>query len=189
MNRRAWLICGIAVLAIVSVTQAQQAGSQGRPRSNNAPNEEIRDFKRAIAIQASPDQADEFKKMVASTQAARKAAQDLVQLASKEGKPDLSQTADTLSSAVEEAQANSEHFLRMFTKIQQSELKSQLKKLEKANSEITKENKTLGAGHSSADPAQLSGIAQRLDGALGDFQSRQNDIGNEMGIPNDQTPK
>ncbi|MGA2004360.1 MAG: hypothetical protein ABSG70_13325 [Terriglobales bacterium] len=187
MNRWTCFIGGVAILLCGCAAQAQQAGSQGRPRSNNASNEEIRDFKRAMVLQASPDQADEFKKMVASTQAARKAAHDLAQLASKDGKPDLSQSADTLSSAVDEIQANSDHFLRMFTSVQKSELKAKLKKLEKANSEVVKENKALGGGHPPADAAQLAGIAQKLDGALGELQVRQSDIGNEMAIPDDKT--
>lgn len=183
MNQWACFICGVVLLTGACALQAQQASSQGRGHgSANTSNDELRSFKRAMALQAYPDQVTQFKKLAASIQAAKKAAHDLQQHAANAGNPDLSQNAEALSSAVEEAQADSEHFLRTFTKVQKSELKNLVKKLDKANSEITKESKALGHGTDAS-------VVDRLNHALDDFEARQSDIGSEMGISDEKTPQ
>jgi hypothetical protein len=61
----------------------------------------LKDFKRAVALQATPDQVVQFQRLTKSTQAARKSAQDIQQLAANQ--PDLFRHPNPLTSAVEEA--------------------------------------------------------------------------------------
>jgi len=189
MNRLTWLICCIVLLIDPSISPAQHRGGQGanaggQGSSRASSSDDLNDFKRAMAVQASPDQVSRFKQSATSTQAAKKAAQDLLQLASNTGKPNLSQTTDALSSAVDEAQTDSQRFLRTFSDAQKSGLKDLTKKLGKANSEITRQNKALGhiAGTSAPDAGQIASVAEKLDKALGDFATTQSAIGTEMGI-------
>jgi HPt (histidine-containing phosphotransfer) domain-containing protein len=189
MNRSKGLICGIVVFVCTTVL-AQHRGSQGAagPTSGKTSNsDDLHDFKRAVALQASPDQVSQFKELVTSTQAARKATQELLQLSAKAGNPDLSHSTENLPSAVEDVQADSEKFLRSFTKMQQSELKKITKKLEKANSEMSRESKALGPAASNSDGKQIASVAEKLDKALGDFAAAQDALANEMGIPQETT--
>ena len=93
--------------------------------------------------------------------------------------------ANSISVAVEEAQSENAQFLQSFSNAQKSGLKELIKKLEKANSDVTKEDKALSheLERSPVSEKQLAEIVQRLDKALADFQTRQAAIGTEMGIP------
>ena len=170
--------------------RAQHQGSQGgvgRGSGKTSNSDDLHDFKRAVALQASPDQVSQFKELVTSTQAAKKATQELLQLSAKAATPDLFHSADNVPSAVEDVQADNEKFLRTFTKVQQSELKKITKKLEKANSEMSKESKALGPAASKSDGKQIASLAEKLDKALSDFASAQDALANEMGIPQETT--
>jgi hypothetical protein len=146
--------------------------------------DDLKDFKRAVALQASPDQVIQFQRLTKSTQAARKDAQDLRLLAGSENKPDLLQHADLLTGAVEEALTENEKFVKGFSAAQKSGLKDTTKKLGKANSEVTKQSKVLtrGLGPNGNNGRQIISTAEKLEKALGDFQAKQCSIGSEMGI-------
>jgi hypothetical protein len=92
--------------------------------------------------------------------------------------------SEPLTDTVEEAQADSEKFVRSFTEAQKSGLKAVTKRLGKANAEITKQSKALNQrlGQSKFDGKQIAGIAEKLDKALGDFQTEHGTLGTEMGI-------
>jgi CHAT domain-containing protein len=145
----------------------------------------LKDFKRAVALQATPDQVVQFQRLTKSTQAARKSAQDIQQLAESANQPDLFRYPNPLTSAVEEAQTDNEQFLQSFSAVQKSGLKDLTKKLGKANSDVTKQSKALtrGLGHSRIDGKQIAGVVEKLDKALSDFQTKQLAVGTEMGIP------
>jgi hypothetical protein len=143
------LVCDIVLLVIPCPLLAQRGGhgaAVGRPpagASNPAPdNSDMKDFSRAIALQATPGQAARFQQLTKSTEAAKKEVQELVQLAEKANKPDSSRYAD-LNDKVEEAQSNNRQFVGSFSTPQQSGLKDLTKKLGKANSDLTKQNKAL----------------------------------------------
>jgi hypothetical protein len=190
MNRSKGLICGVVLLVCTSTVVAQHRGSQGAagPGSGKSSNsDDLHDFKRAVALQASPDQVSQFKQLATSTQAAKKATQELLQLSAKAGNPELSHSAEDLPSAVEDVQADNEKFLRSFTKVQKSELKKITKKLEKANSELSKESKALGPAASNPDGKQIASVAEKLDKALDDFATAQDALASEMGIPQETT--
>jgi len=167
---------------------AQRGGhgvGAGRPpagASNPAPsNSELKDFSRAIALQATPDQEAQFHQLTKSTEAARKEAQTSIQHA--ESGPDSSRYSD-LNDAVEEARRNNLQFVGSFSVPQQSGLKPLIKKLSKSDSDLSKQGKAFAQEleRSPIDGKKMANIVEKLDKALTGFQSGQLDIGKEMGI-------
>jgi valyl-tRNA synthetase len=191
MNRLTGLICGIGLLMCTSTALAQHQGQQGGPghSPSKGNSDDLRDFKRALALQAYPDQANQFKQLATSTQAARKATQELLQLSANANNHDFAHSAEAVSSAVEQAQADNDKFVSTFTKVQKSELKNLTKKLEKAKSEVSKESKALNPAAANSDARQIAGVAERLDKALGDFATVQDGFASEMGIQKDAPPQ
>jgi len=188
MNRLIWLVCGIALLMNPHTLVAQRRGGRGAGTARTAGGvstpDDLKDFKRAVALQATPDQALQFRRLTESTQAARKSAQDLSQLAEKASKTDLLRSTNPLASALEEVQTDNQIFLRSLSAAQKSGLKDVTRKLGKANSDVTKRNKglTRDLERSPIAGRQISGVAESLDKALSSLQARQLAIGNEMGI-------
>jgi hypothetical protein len=68
--------------------------------------------------------------------------------------------------------------------VQKSGLKEVTKRLDKANSDVTKRSKALTRDleRSRIAGQQIYGVAEKLDKALSDLQVRQLAIGKEMGI-------
>jgi len=89
-----------------------------------------------------------------------------------------------LKEAVEEAQGSNQDFVKSFTKSQKAGLKELTKKLEKADSEVTKQWKDLEkqAGTAKSVSEGTAGAADRLEKALEEFQTQQIELGKEMGI-------
>ena len=166
-----------------SLHRRSRAGA-GRPPTGVSSTDDLKDFKRAVALQATPDQLIQFDRLTKSTQAARKGAQELLQLAGSASQPDLFHLTYSLTSAVEEAQTDNE---QSFSAVQKSGLKDVTKKLGKANSHVTQQGKALtrALGHSGSAGKQIADIAEKLDKALSDVQSEQLAIGIEMGIQSD----
>jgi hypothetical protein len=165
---------------------AHGAGA-GRPStgaSNPAPNNsDMKDFSRAMALQATPEQIARFQHLTQSTEATRKQAQNLVQHAENASAPDSSGYSD-LNDAVEDAQSNNLQFVKSFSASQESGLKPLIKKLSKADADVSKQRKalTLELGRSTIEGKKIVGTVQKLDRALTGFQTEQLDIGKEMGI-------
>jgi hypothetical protein len=162
------------------------AGSGRAPAgaSNPTPNtSDMSDFNRAIALQATPDQVDRFEQMTKSTEAARQEAQNLIHPAGDANKPASSRYAD-LNDAVEEAQSKNLQFVTSLSVSQQSELKPQIKKLRKADSDLSKESKALTQEleQSKIDGSKITNLVGKLNEALTGFQAELLDIGKEMGI-------
>jgi hypothetical protein len=193
MNRLTWLVCGIVLLMNSHTLLAQRRGGAGagapaRPTGVSS-TDDLKGFKRAIALQATPEQVVEFRRLTESTQAARKNAQDLSKLAEKPVKANLLSSTSPLASALEDVQTDNQNFLQSFSDAQKSGLKEVAKKLAKANADVTKRNKALTQDleRSRVANRQISGVAQKLDKALSDLQSRELAIGNEMGIRSEGT--
>jgi hypothetical protein len=188
MNRLIGLVYGIVLLINPHTLLAQGRRGQGAstaPRPTGVSStDDFKDFKRAIALQASADQAVQFRRLTESTQVARKSAQDLLKLAEDASKADLFRSTNLLSSALEEAQTDNQNFLQSFSALQKSGLKEVTKKLGKANSDVTRQNKALtqDLAHPRTASLQISGVVEKLDKALSDLQARQLAIGSEMGI-------
>jgi hypothetical protein len=190
------LICLIVFLTCPHALFAQRGGrGAGTPRpttgtSNPAPsNNDTNDFSRAIALQATPDQLARFPQLTKSTDAARNEAQTLVQRAEKSSKVDSSEY-EQLSDAVEGARSVNLQFVNTLSTSQQSGLKPLIKKLSKADVEISKDSKALSGKleRSEINGKKVSAMVQKMDKALTDFQIEQIEIGKQMGIqPNGQS--
>jgi len=189
VNRLPVLVCEIVLLVSPYMLLAQHGGhgaGAARPpagASNPASNSDMNDFSRAIALQATPEQVAWFQQLTKSTEAARKEAQSLIHQAESANKPESSRYAN-LSDSVEEAQSNSQRFVRSFSTPQQSGLKPLIKKLSKADSDVSRQSKGLAQelARSEIDHKKIANVVEKLDKALTGFQTEQLEIGKEMGI-------
>jgi len=189
VKRLSVVVCAIVLLMSPYTLLAQRGGrgsGAGRPptgASSPAPNSDMNDFNRAIAVQATPEQVAQFHELTKSTEAARKEAQSLIQPAEDANRPGSSRYAD-LSDAVDEAQSENQRFVRSFSAPQQSGLKPLTKKLSKSDSDVSKQSKALTQelGRSKIDSKKIANVVEELDKALTGFQAGQLDIGKEMGI-------
>lgn len=167
-------------------------GAARPPAGTSSPtpgNSEINDFARTVALQATPDQVAWFPQLTKSTDAARKEAQSLAQRAENSSKVDSSAYAQ-LSDAVDDARTANLKFVNTFSAPQQSGLKPLIKKLSKADVDISKNSKALSQQfeRSEISGKKVSAMVQKLDRALTGFQSEQISIGKQMGIqPNGQS--
>jgi murein L,D-transpeptidase YcbB/YkuD len=200
LNRSLVLLCQIVLLMCPSTLLAQRGGhSAGHPAtgaSNPTPNtSDISDFNRAIALQATPDQIAQFQQLNKSTEAASKEAQNLIQHPENQPpenatRPNSSRYTD-LSNSLDEAQTNIQHFVSSFSTAQQSGLKPQIKKLSKADSDVSKQSKTLAQEleRSQIDDKKLAAVAEKLNKTLTGFRAELIDLGKEMGIqPEEHSP-
>jgi hypothetical protein len=188
MNRLLWLVCGIVLLMNPYSLLAQRRGGHGagtaRAPAGESSADDLKDFNRAIALQASPDQVAQFRRLTESTQAARKTAQDLLRLAENPSKTDLFRSTDELASALDKARTDNQKLLQSFSAVQRSGLKEVTKKLDRANSDVAGRSKALirDLERSPIAGQQYTGIAEKLDKAFSDLQARQLAVGTEMGI-------
>jgi hypothetical protein len=192
VNRLPLLITEIALLEIVlllnpSALLAQRGGrgaGAGRPPTgvSSTTSNEVKDFDRAIALQATPDQVARFQQLTKSTEAARREARGAIQQA-ENAKP-ASTRYGQLKDAVEEAQSDNRKFVMSFSTPQQTGLKPLAKKLAKADSDISKHSKAISQelGRSDPDARKMATVVEKLDKALTNFRNEQLDIGKEMGI-------
>jgi hypothetical protein len=159
-------------------------GKTGSTGVGDTESPEAKEFERAAALQARPEQVTAFQRLTKSDEAARKKAADFLQHAQSADQPDLFHYSNSIIVAVEEAQSENVLFLQSFSNPQKTGLKELIKKLEKANSDLTKEDKALNREleRSNVIEKQLAEIVQRLDKALVDFQTWHAAIGPEMGI-------
>lgn len=132
--------------------------------------DDLTDFKRAIALQATPDQVSRFRVSAKSLEVARESVKRL-----QSGDRKIAEMED-LSFAVTDAQTNNAKFLASFSEAQRSGLKEYIRKITKANGELNKQSKTLGG--SKYEPAAV----EKIDHALAEMQSNQLAICTEMGI-------
>ncbi len=81
-------------------------------------------------------------------------------------------------------QGGNKSFVKSFSKSQKSGLKELTKKLDKADSEVTKQKKALDQrlGLPQGNDEGVASMADKLEKALTDFQAQQLSLGKEMGI-------
>jgi hypothetical protein len=191
LNRFSKLACGTALVLCPCTLLAQRGGhgaGAGRPATaaaNPTPNNsDIADFNRTVALQATPEQTARFQQLTKSTEAARKQAQILSSHAESAGSADSSRYAG-LSDAVEDARNNNLQFVGSFSSSQQSGLKIITKRLGKADTDVSKQSKTLTQEleRSKMDSKRIASVVEKLDKALTGFQAEQLEIGKAMGIP------
>ncbi len=164
---------------------ARHGGGRGASGSAGTGDSSLQDFNRALAVQATPDQASRFQSLAKSTEAARKQAQELFRLAAKADDPsEFSQHVAALKDSVEDVQGGNRSFVRSFSKPQKSGLKELTKKLDKADSEITKQKKAFDQrlGLPQGEDEGVAILADKMEKALAEFQAQQLNLGKEMGI-------
>lgn len=181
MTRCIWLM--IAVLALSSqVMVAQHRGSHGAgvagAPTGAGPSDDLKEFNREVALQATPEQAVQFLEFAKNTALARKNAQDLLQMSQKNGDAPLQ--TDPLTDALDDVHTDHQRFISSLTAAQKSGLKELTKKLNKAEMEVGKGSKSLQV--TGRDAKQIADLTEKLDRALGELQTHQTAIAGEMGI-------
>lgn len=192
VNRPVALAIGTLLLLSASTLLAQHGGHGGGGRrgspgaaSGDTSDASLADFNRALAVQATSDQISHFPELAKSTEAARNLAKDFSGMSGKaDSVTEFYRQTAALKAAVEEAQGSNQDFVKSFTKSQKAGLKELTKKLEKADSEVTKQWKDLEkqVGGTKAVSEGMAGTADKLEKALEEFQSQQIELGKEMGI-------
>lgn len=192
------VLAGIVLLAGPTSAVAQHGGgggggrgmgggsgvSAGRP-DGVSERDDLKDFHRALALQATPEQIAAFRKIAQYTQAARDQLQSFLESLQKAvSAPPLTERSAAVDEALAGARAGNQNFLTSFSDAQKSGLQDLTKKLAKSDSELDKQSKLLDeAGKSVASAAELlSSAAAALEKELAVFQNEQLALGREMGI-------
>jgi hypothetical protein len=145
----------------------------------------LKNFRRAIAVQADAEQRAGFAKITQYTQAASDQLQAFRESLQKvPASLPLSERATALDQAIGKARAGNQNFLTSFSSKQKSGLEDTTKKLGKADSELDKQIKALDQTVQTPKPAseQIFSSAGSLDKALAGFQNEQLALGREMSI-------
>jgi hypothetical protein len=201
-------IVGIVLLAAPGGLHAQRggggggAGMGGAPRNATpiicvhdcpelrdglSPTDDLKNFRRALAVQATAEQRAAFAKVAQYTQSAS----DDVQTFRKALPPVLASTASpsalpdraaTLDQAVAQARAGNQNFLTSLSSEQKSGLQDLTKRLAKADFDLDKQIKTFDQIVHAPKPetGPIAASAAALDQALASFQSEQLALGREM---------
>jgi hypothetical protein len=196
VKRVTLIVCCTLVLTSGSAFAQYQGGGGGHhnvaPPPGPTPetkNNDLKGFERAVALQATPEQIAQFRELSASTEAARKNAQDLLRLPETASKPDWIHTSYPLTNELEETTADNDKFLLSLSKEQEQGLKKLTKKLRKTGSELTSQSRALilNLEKDDLDGKQMADLVQKLDKALSDLHSQQLAIAAEMGIQSPTT--
>lgn len=162
----------------------------GGPATGVAVKDDLRTFHEIMAVQASREQIAAFALLVKSTAEAAAEIKEFQDTLGKDtlGKdssaPTLATHDKTLQDSVESARQFNKNFLAGFSESQKAGLKEMLKRLGKADAEITPQAKALDrAVEANLTSPQIAGSAQNLDHVLTDFQRVQLAMGEEMSIP------
>ena len=145
----------------------------------------LNNFQHIMAVQATADQNGAFAKVTKDAQDAAKELQTFRELLQNVPAPSvLPDRATMLDQAIDGSRNANQNFLAALTSAQKSGLKDIIEKLEKADSDLNNQIKTLDRvlQTSKADREQIAPIAAALDKALASFQSEQLALGREMSI-------
>ncbi len=178
MKKRKCLLAAALMVLSPAMLLGQHRGSHGAtapPPAGQTSSDDMKDFSRAIALQASPEQVNTYRQLTSSLDSARKRVADFQHPAEGVSTSEFAR-AKAVSDAADDAQGDSERFLSSFTDAQKSGLKALAKKARKADSEIMKQSKVLNG--SPSHPA-----AEKLGKSLQELQESQLAIAKEMGIP------
>ena len=176
------VIFGLILLTSAELVAAQQPGGHGislgggnvygQPNGVNE-KDQLKDFHQALAVQATSPQIADFQQLVKNTSAAHN---QIAAFASAKSPRDGAAAVDQ---ALESARATSRKFQDSLSEPQKSGLREILRRLDKADSDLTQEAKrfdqTVESGGSAPNAASL-------DTALASFSNAQFAMGREMGI-------
>jgi hypothetical protein len=147
--------------------------------------DDLKDFRRAMAVQATAEQRAAFAKVAQYAQAAsvelQKFRKSLQQSAASTA---LADRTTSLDAAIENALAGNKNFLTSLSAKQKSGLQDATKKLERADFELDRQMKALDQIVHTPKPESeaIAGSAATLDKVLENFQSEQLALGGEMSI-------
>lgn len=188
------LFLGSLLLVCSSLTKAQRHGGGGFgggiPGANNRPTgvdeqDSLKDFHRALAVEATSQQIAEFQALVKETEAAKSGLQAFVQQQQKvSAGSEPAVSGAEIDGLLQRSRADSQKFVEGFSAAQKSGLKDLLKKLSKADSDLGVEHKKLDeilqAGNGPS--AELESCGESVTKALTDFSNQQLALGREMGV-------
>jgi hypothetical protein len=147
--------------------------------------DDLKNFRRAMAVQATAEQRAAFAKVTQYTQAAS----DRLQNFSKALQQGLASTvltdrAASLAQAIEQARAGNQNFLTSLSSPQKSGLQELTKRLAKADSDLDKESKSFDQIAQAPRPGieLIANSAATLNKSLDSFQNEQLALGREMSI-------
>jgi len=158
--------------------------STGRP-GGVSEKDDLKDFHRAMAVQATDEQRAAFAKVAQYAQAARDRLQVFRESLQKvSASSPLAGRATAVDQAIEQARASNQNFVTSFSSAQKSALQDIAKKLGRTDSDLDKQIKTLDQVVQTPKPDSepITNSAANLDKALASFQREQLALGREMGI-------
>jgi hypothetical protein len=187
------LILALALAVAPGKMLAQHGGGGGRGMSAGGPNrpsgvstkDDLQDFHRLVALQATPEQKAMFMRVL---QDGQEASQQLKALRGRLQQPpasaSLAEAASHLDQAIEEARTSSQGFVASFSKTQKSGLKDITKKLLKTDLNLARQTKDLSQAVQIAGPVNEGAINSlaETEKTLADFQSAQQLLAGEMSI-------
>jgi hypothetical protein len=160
-------------------------GGAGRP-GGVSEKDDLKDFHRAMAVQATDEQRAAFAKVAQFAQAASDHLQAFRESLQKgpASSSSLADRATAVDQAIEQARAGNQNFLTSFSSAQKSGLKDLTGKLSKADFNLGKQLKALDeiVQTPKSDGGQIANSAAALDKELASFQDQQLALGREMGI-------
>lgn len=151
--------------------------------------DQLKGFHQAMALQATSQQAGEFRSLVQSTEAANQQLQDLLKdlekgsgAAVSSGAAVPSSHAAELRQTLEKARLETRKFVEGFSPAQKSGLKDVTARLLKAESDLGEQEKMLDASDAKAGGMVNAGRAGSLQQALENFRKEQDALAVDMGI-------
>ena len=147
--------------------------------------EDLKDFDRALALQATGEQVTAYASMVRSTETAiDELAVLLEQVQRQTSTSEFSHSIHALDQALEKARSENKQFLGSFSKAQQTGLRDLTLKVAKADSDLGQQSVLLDqrVGETNSDVQQIANGAKNLNLALINFHDQQFSLGKGMGI-------
>jgi hypothetical protein len=190
------LIVAVALLASPEMVLAQHGGGGGHGMGSGtgvgtgrpdgvSDKDDLKDFHRAMAVQATDEQRAAFAKIAQYAQAASDQLGAFRESVRKGATtPTLPDRGAALDQAIAKARASNESFVTSFFAAQKSGLKDFTTKLGKAEGEVDKQIKALDQMVLAAKPEaeQVVNTTASLEKEFATFESEQLALGREMGI-------
>jgi len=160
------------------------SGASGRPTGVDE-KDTLKDFHRALAVQATSEQIAEFQMLAKDSAAAQASFETFLQRESKANAGSKRDVAVAeIDKLLQQFRTDSHTFIDGFSPVQKSELKELLKKLGKAGSELEIDQQKFdeGAQEKNGGRADAGARAENLSKSVTDFWNQELAVGREMGI-------
>jgi hypothetical protein len=162
-------------------------GPSGIPGAMNRPTgiqetDSLKDFHRAMAVQATSQQVAEFQALVKETDGAKAKVQAFI-AQQKNGAAATESNAE-INESLQRTRTDTQKFVAEFSAAQKSGLKDSVKKLNKADSDLDADQKKLDAilQNATRSNAEAASRGENLAKSLDDFSDQQLALGREMNI-------